>query len=83
LLVEDMPKPPSGSGYQIWIVDRADRRLTPTSSWIHLNRLGQAGTSVPGNYHQWDAIAVYVEPVNGHDTTQSGAVIVGDLRGIS
>ena len=82
LLVENMPKPASGSGYQIWVGDRADKKLAPTTAWIHLNNLGQAGVNVPGDYHQWDAIAVYVEPRRGHYTTRSGAVVVGDLRGL-
>ncbi|MGH2862431.1 MAG: hypothetical protein ACRDLT_13140 [Solirubrobacteraceae bacterium] len=80
LLVEDMPKPANGTGYQVWVVNRGTKRPIPTSVWVHLNRLHQGGVSVPGDYHDWDAIAVYVEPLTGKRTTHSGAAVVGDLR---
>ncbi len=80
LLVENMPRPARGAGYQVWVLRRGARRLTPTSAWVRLNRLGQAGVTVPGDVRAWTAVAVYVEPVSGPDTTRSGAVIVGDLR---
>lgn len=83
LLVEHMPKPANGSGYQVWVVDRAPERLVPTSAWVHLNRLHEAGVNVPGDYHDWAAIAVYVEPLTGKHTMHSGAVISGDLRNLS
>jgi anti-sigma factor RsiW len=82
LLVEGMPSPPRGVGYQVWVANRATRRLAPTSAWVHLNRLSQAGVDVPGNYHDWAAIAVYMEPLTGRETPQRGAVVVGDLRGL-
>lgn len=83
LLVEGMPRPPRGYGYQVWVVDRLTSRPVPTTAWVRLNQLGEAGVDVPGDYHQWDAVAVYMEPLLGHDSTHSGAVVVGDLRGLS
>ncbi len=82
LLLEDMPAPPRGSGYQVWVLNRDSKRMTPTSVWVHLNQLHQAGVNVPGDYHDWAAIAVYVEPLTGTDTTDSGAAVVGDLRSL-
>jgi hypothetical protein len=52
----------------------------PTTAWLHLNPLRQAGVNVPGDYHNWAVIAVYVEPLTGDRTAQGGAVAVGDLR---
>ncbi len=80
LLVEGMPRPQASSGYQIWTLDSLTDRLAPTNSWLHLNKLGEAGVAVAGDYHNWDAIAVYVEPLHGQDSTRSGAVVVADLR---
>ncbi len=80
LLVDEMPRPRDGSGYQVWVLDGLTHRLTPTGTWLRLNRRGQAGVDVPGDYHDWDAVAVYVEPLHGRDTTASGAVVVADLR---
>lgn len=83
LLVEDMPRPAKGTGYQVWVRNRGSNRLVPTRAWLHLNPLRQAGANVPGNYHDWAVIAVYVEPLTGDRTTHSGAVAVGDLRALS
>lgn len=83
LLVEDMPRPAQGTGYEVWVRNRGSSRLTPTGAWLHLNPLHQAGVEVPGDYHNWAVIAVYVEPLTGDRTTHSGAVAVGDLRSLS
>jgi hypothetical protein len=80
MLVEDMPKPPAGFGYQVWVAESATKKLTPTTAWLHLNSLRQSGVNVPGNYHDWDAIAIYAEPLTGKDTPGRAAVAVGDLR---
>lgn len=82
LLVEGMPRPPAHHGYQVWVGRAGQARLSPTDSWLSLNRLGEAGVNVPGDYHHWYAVAVYVEPLHGRDTTASGAVVAGDLAGI-
>ncbi len=38
-----MPKPASGSGYHVWVVvDRTNRKLTPTHTWVHLDSAGVA-----------------------------------------
>jgi hypothetical protein len=82
LLVEDMPSPAPGMGYQVWVVQRADRKKIPTTAWIHLNQLHQAGVNVPGNFHDWAAVAIYTEPLTGRDTVRNAAVAVGDLRSV-
>ncbi|HEX3803573.1 MAG TPA: anti-sigma factor [Solirubrobacteraceae bacterium] len=80
LLVEGMPQPATGNGYQVWVLDKGSKQLRPTSVWLNLNGAGQAGVKVPGNYGNWEALAVYVEPLSGRHTTKSGAVVVADLR---
>ncbi len=75
-----MPRPPAGRRYQVWTVESLTDQLAPTGSWLYLNSRGEAGVNVAGDYHDWDAIAVYVEPLHGRDGTKSGAVVVGDLR---
>lgn len=80
LLVEGMPQPATGNGYEVWVLDNGSKELRPTSVWVNLNGAGEAGVKVPGNYHDWEALAVYVEPLTGLHTTKSGAVVVADLR---
>ncbi len=78
-----MPTPARGTGYEVWVVNRSDRKPAATGEWLHLNPLHQAGVNVSGNYHDWDAVAVYVEPLTGKSTTKGGAVVVGgDLRSL-
>jgi hypothetical protein len=83
LAVERMPRPTQGTGYQVWVVERTTKKLVPTSAWLHLNKAGDAGVTVPGNYHHWLAAAVYVEILHGRETTSSGAVVVADLRHVA
>jgi hypothetical protein len=80
LLVIGMPQPVTGHAYQVWVLDRSSKRLVPTSAWVSLNGKGEADIKVPGDYHAWEALAVYVEPLSGPHNTKSGAVVVGDLR---
>ena len=83
LLVEHMPSPAAGSGYQVWVRDRGSKRFKPTPAWIHLNQLGQAGVNVPGDYHDVAVVAVYLEPLVGDRTVQRAAFVVGDLSSLS
>jgi anti-sigma factor RsiW len=80
VLVDGMPLPVKGTGYEIWVVDKLTRQLRPTGKWLRPNKKGQAGTNVPGDYHDLAAIAVYLEPDKGPQTTHSGAVVVADMR---
>jgi hypothetical protein len=82
VLVEDMPSPAPGMGYQVWVVESGSKKQIPTTAWIHLNQLHQAGVNVPGNFHNWAAVAIYTEPLTGRDTAHRAAVAVGDLRGV-
>lgn len=83
LLVEHMPSPAVGTGYQVWVRDRGSRRMQPTSAWLHLNQLHQGGVNVPGDYHDFAVLAVYVEPLTGARAARNAAVVVGDLRSLS
>ena len=50
------------------MVDRAGKQLRPTGRWLHLNVAGEDGVTLIGNYHDWLAVAVYVEPLHGVTT---------------
>lgn len=83
LLVEKMARPPLGTGYQVWVLAKAAHAMVPTRAWLEPNRAGDAGVTVPGNYHNWAAIAVYVERLRGPESERSGAVVVADLRHVA
>lgn len=79
LLVEGMPKPPPGSRYQLWVLNKGTTALAPTNAYVHLNRRGEAGVQIPGDINDLVAIAAFEEPLSGPPTKPSGAVIVADL----
>jgi hypothetical protein len=83
LLVVGMPRPPRGKAYQVWVMERGTRKLVPTSAMLSPGRAGDAGVDVPGDYHDWYAVAVYVETLHHTASTRSGAVVVADLRNVS
>jgi Anti-sigma-K factor rskA len=80
VLVDGMPLPSPGTVYQVWVVDKTSRTPVPTKALLHPDIKGEAGANVPGNYHDMAAIAVYVEPKGGPYTTNSGAIVVADMR---
>jgi anti-sigma factor RsiW len=80
VLVDGMPQPSPGTVYQVWVVDKTARTPVPTQALLHPDIKGEAGANVPGNYHDMAAIAVYVEPKGGPYTTNSGAIVVADMR---
>jgi len=80
LLVEGMPRAPRGKAYQVWVVERPTGKLVPTTALLRPGRDGDAGLIVPGNYHHWYAVGVYVETLHHPENTKAGAVVVADLR---
>jgi anti-sigma factor RsiW len=80
VLVDGMPQPSPGTVYQVWVVDKTAKTPVPTQALLHPDIKGEAGANVPGNYHDMAAIAVYVEPKGGPYTTDSGAIVVADMR---
>jgi anti-sigma factor RsiW len=83
LLVEGMPQPAAGKTYKIWVLEKGASQIAPTGATIRLNSAGEAGVNVPGNIDDAIALAVYVEPIDGRQTTASGAVVVADLRSVT
>jgi hypothetical protein len=80
LLVENMPAPPHGRYYEVWLRYKGSSHLTATSAKVGLNPLGEAAVGIPADIENAIVLAVYEEPVGGPRTTNSGAVIVADLR---
>jgi anti-sigma factor RsiW len=80
VLVDGMPQPAPGTVYQVWVVNNTTKKTTPTKALLRPDIKGEAGANVPGNYHDMAAIAVYVEPKGGPYTTNSGAIVVADMR---
>jgi anti-sigma factor RsiW len=80
VLVDGMPQPSPGTVYQVWVVDKTSKTPVPTQALLRPDIKGEAGANVPGNYHDMAAIAVYVEPKGGPYTTDSGAIVVADMR---
>jgi hypothetical protein len=69
LLVANMPSPPAGEAYGVWILLKHHTTLTSTNLRLDLNKSGEAGVTLPGNIHDDAAIGVYpVRLATAHST---------------
>jgi hypothetical protein len=80
LLVADMPAPPANGYYEVWLRYKHSSHLTATSAKVGLNSQGEAAVGIPADIQNAIVLAVYEEREHGPRTTNSGAVIVADLR---
>ena len=65
LLVSDMPPPPDGRVYQVWL-KRDDRQAPdPTAALFTVNDEGQASVAVPGDLGDVKDVLVTDEPEGG------------------
>lgn len=79
LQVADMPAPPAGRVYQVWL-KRHDRALPqPTDALFSVNSEGRASVDVPGDLDDVDAVLVTDEPAGGSKLPTRSPVITATL----
>lgn len=79
LLILNMPQPPAGKIYSIWLQKQSGQPLTPSGARFRPNSDGEAGVQIPGNINDYGYLVVFEEPVKGPQKAQSGAVVVVNL----
>jgi hypothetical protein len=77
LVARDMPAPPAGRVYQVWI-KRPGRDPEPTSVLWSTRRDGSAEVAVPGSLDGVEAVLVTDEPQGGSDVPSKPPVITAD-----
>jgi hypothetical protein len=78
LVARDMPAPPSGRIYQVWI-KRPGRDPQPTSVLWSVRGDGSADVAVPGSLDGVEAVLVTDEPPGGSDAPTRMPVISAPL----
>ncbi len=79
LQVADMPAPPEGRVYQVWLKHH-DRALPqPTDALFSVNSDGRASVDVPGDLEGVDAVLVTHEPAGGSKLPTRSPVITATL----
>ena len=77
LIAENMPAPPSGRIYQVWL-KRPGRDPEPTSVLWSTRRDGSAAVAVPGSLDGVEAVLVTHEPPGGSEEPSTAPVISAD-----
>jgi anti-sigma-K factor RskA len=78
LVARDMPAPPSGRIYQVWL-KRPGRDPEPTSVLWSTRHDGSAEVAVPGSLEGIEAVLVTHEPPGGSDEPSVPAVITAPI----
>ena len=78
LLVSDMPAPPAGRIYQVWL-KRPGKDPEPTSVLWSTRGDGSAEVAVPGSLDGVEAVLVTDEPPGGSETPSKAPVITASI----
>jgi hypothetical protein len=65
LVVSNLPSPPRGRVYQVWLQPRGRRGPVPTDALFTVNARGNAHVAVPGDLRRAQAVLVTNEPPGG------------------
>ena len=74
LVARDLPAPPEGRVYQVWI-DRGGDAPEPTDALFSVSRDGSAHVDVPGSLDGVRAVMVTDEPPRGSDSPTGNVVL--------
>jgi hypothetical protein len=76
LVVADLPAPPKGRIYQVWLDHRNDRQPpVPTDALFSVSKHGRATVAVPGDLDDVSAVLVTDEPMRGSEVPTGTKVI--------
>jgi len=79
LVAYNLPAPPAGRVYQVWLKRSGQRAPEPTSVLFTPNGDGEATASVPGDLDAVDAVMVTDEPAGGSTRPTRTPLLVADL----
>jgi hypothetical protein len=79
LVVSDMPQPPLGKIYEVWL-SRGSTSPQPTDALFSVTGSGSGSVNVPGNLHGVKEVMVTSEPLGGSSRPTSSPVLRVVLR---
>jgi anti-sigma-K factor RskA len=79
IVADNLPAPPSGKTYMVWLVRKGEKAPQPTSALFTPRRDGSATASVAGDMDGVDAVLVNTEPLGGSDEPSSPVLLTATL----
>jgi hypothetical protein len=67
LMTRDLPAPPEGRVYQVWVMHRGSTEPQPTSTLFMPRHDGTAAAAIPGDVSDLEAVLVTDEPAGGSE----------------
>jgi anti-sigma-K factor RskA len=78
LVADDLPEPPAGRVYQVWVMRPGSQDPEPTSTLFLPRRDGSAAAAVPGDVSDIDAVLVTDEPAGGSEAPTRRPLLSAD-----
>jgi Anti-sigma-K factor rskA len=75
LVVSNMPEPPIGEIYELWLIRSGDVPAQPTDALFTVTSAGDGSVAVPGDVRGVREVMVTSEPLGGSSSPTSAAVL--------
>jgi anti-sigma factor RsiW len=79
LVAENLPAPPQGRVYEVWVVPKGEKSPKPTNALFVPRGDGSAEAAVPGDASQFGQVLVSDEPPGGSDAPTGKILMQADL----
>jgi anti-sigma-K factor RskA len=79
LVADDLPAPPSGRVYEVWVVPKGSKTAKPTNALFTPRSDGSAEAAIPGDPSDMKQVLVSDEPPGGSDTPTGDILMSADV----
>jgi Anti-sigma-K factor rskA len=79
LVADDLPAPPSGRVYEVWVVPKGGKTPEPTNSLFTPRSDGSAEAAIPGDPSDISKVLVSDEPPGGSETPTGDVLMTADV----
>jgi anti-sigma-K factor RskA len=79
LVADDLPAPPQGKVYEVWVVPKGEKNPRPTNALFMPRSDGSAEAVVPGDASRFDKVLVSDEPPGGSETPTGDVLMSADV----
>jgi anti-sigma-K factor RskA len=79
LVADDLPAPPQGRVYEVWVVPKGARKPRPTNALFMPRSDGSAEAVVPGDASRFDKVLVSDEPPGGSEAPTGDVLMTADV----
>jgi anti-sigma-K factor RskA len=79
LVAENLPAPPQGKVYEVWVVRKGEKDPRPTNALFMPRSDGSAEATVPGDASEFGQVLVSDEPPGGSERPTGGVLMKADV----